>query len=396
MRAQRAFSSCSHEPLIQRTSVRSTRVARSLLGAALIVVISVSVQARQQTAPPIGPAQTRTAEELYRTACATCHGPDGKGSPRSVVGFEAPLPDFSDCAFATGEPDPDWFAVVHEGGPVRALDRHMPAFGDALSPDDIRRVISHIRTFCTDSAWPQGDLNLPRAFFTEKAFPENEAVWTMAVIGRRERSLDNVLTYERRLGARHQIELVTPITAHLAASGQWSRGLGDVAIAFKRTLHASMQRGQIGAAGLEVVLPTGDESAGLGNGYTVLEPFAMWGHVLPRNSYLQLHAGIELPSDSVADREAFVRSAIGTTFAGDRGFGRAWSPQMEVLWARPERGPTEWDVVPQLQVTLSKLQHVMLAAGVRVPITQRDERRPQVLVYLLWDWFDGGFFEMWR
>ena len=157
-----------------------------------------------------------------------------------------------------------------------------------------------------------------------------------------------------------------------------------------------MPRGQISAAGLEVILPTGNESRGLGNGYTVFEPFAMWGQTLPRNSYLQLHAGIELPSDSKAPREAFVRSAIGTTFAGDRGFGRAWSPQVEVLWARPERGPSEWDVVPQLQVTLSKLQHVMLAAGVRVPITQRDERRPQALVYLLWDWFDGGFFEMWR
>ena len=72
-----------------------------------------------------------------------------------------------------------------------------------------------------------------------------------------------------------------------------------------------------------------------------------------------------------AAREAFVRSAVGTTLAGDRGFGRAWSPQVEVLWARPEGGPSEWDVVPQLQVTLSKLQHVMLAAGVRVPITQR-------------------------
>ena len=67
-----------------------------------------------------------------------------------------------------------------------------------------------------------------------------------------------------------------------------------------------------------------------------------------------------------------------------------------MLWARSERGPSEWDVVPQLQVTLSKLQHVMLAAGVRVPIAQRDERRPQLLVYVLWDWFDGGLFEMWR
>jgi hypothetical protein len=272
----------------------------------------------------------------------------------------------------------------------------MPAFGDALAPDDIRLAISHIRTFCSNPAWPRGDLNLPRAFFTEKAFPENEAVWTMAMTGRRERSLENTLIYEQRLGARNQIELSVPISAYQDVSGEWSRGLGDIALAFKRTLHASIQRGQISAAGLEVILPTGNASSGLGNGYTVFEPFAMWGQTLPRNSYVQLHAGIELPSDSMVPREVFVRSAVGTTFAGDRGFGRAWSPQVELLWARPERSPAEWDVVPQIQVTLSKLQHVMLALGVRVPITQRDDRHPQALVYLLWDWFDGGFFEMWR
>ncbi len=141
-------------------SVTSPRIARLSLGTCLIVLTSLSLQARQQQPPaPLGGAPgQRMAAELYRTACATCHGPDGKGSPRSVVGFEVPLPDFSECAFATGEPDPDWFAVVHEGGPVRALDRHMPAFGDALPPDQIRLAISHIRTFCSDPAWPRGDL----------------------------------------------------------------------------------------------------------------------------------------------------------------------------------------------------------------------------------------------
>jgi len=377
---------------------RSLRIATSLLRTVLIVVTSQAVHARQQPAPnPLsGPTVQRTAEELYRTACATCHGRDGKGSPRSVVGFAVPLPDFSDCAFATGEADPDWFAVVHEGGPVRALDRHMPAFGDALSADEIRIVISHVRTFCADPAWPQGDLNFPRAFFTEKAFPENEAVWTMAMTGPGERTLASELIYERRLGARNQIELVAPLTAQQGVSGEWSRGLGDVGLAFKRTLHASMPRGRIGAVGLEVALPTGDESRGLGNGYTVFEPFVAWGQTLPRNSYWQLNAGLELASADRASREAFVRSAFGTTLAGDHGLGRGWSPQLEVLWARPEGGPSEWDVVPQVQVTLSKLQHVMLASGVRIPLTQRGQRRPQALVYLLWDWFDGGFLEMWR
>jgi mono/diheme cytochrome c family protein len=365
---------------------------------ALIFATSLTAQARQPSAPPkqaMPPGSS--AEETYRAACATCHAPDGRGAPRTVVGFDAPLPDFTDCGFATAEPDPDWFAVVHEGGPIRSLDRHMPAFGDALTPDEISLAISHIRTFCTERAWPQGDLNLPRAFFTEKAFPENEAVWTMAMTRGREQFVGNELIYERRLGARNQIELAAPIAAQQAASGEWQRGLGDVALAFKRTLYANLHRGQIGAAGMEVILPTGSEPRGLGAGYTVYEPFAMWGQLLPRSAYVQVHAGIELPSDSSRGaREAFVRSAIGTTVAGDRGFGRAWSPQVEILWARPERSASEWDVVPQVQVTLSKLQHVMLAAGVRVPLTQRDERRTQALVYLLWDWFDGGFFEMWR
>lgn len=360
--------------------------------------IGVAAQGELLSASGAGPLPIDgTGEDVYRAACVTCHGPDGTGSPKSVVGFAAPLPDFSDCAFSTAEPDPDWHAVVHEGGTVRGLDRHMPAFGDALSPDDIALAIGHLRTFCKEPAWPRGDLNLPRAFFTEKAFPENESVWVTTFTGRGEKSVGNDLIYERRLGARNQIELVAPINLQQQASGQWSRGLGDLAVAFKRTVYASVRTGGIAAAGLEVVLPTGKEQLGLGNGYTVFEPFAMWGQILPRNSFFQVHGGVELPSDSTkGTREVYLRTALGTTLAQGQGFGRAWSPQVEVLWARPVRGPSEWDVVPQVQVTLSKLQHVMVAAGLRLPLTQREERPPQALVYLLWDWFDGGFLEFWE
>ena len=99
----------------------------------------------------------------------------------------------------------------------------------------------------------------------------------------------------------------------------------------------------------------------------------MWGQMLGANGFVQLHAGYEIPSDRErgAD-EGFVRTAFGYTLAQDRGVGRAWSPMAEVLVARPEGGPAEWDVVPQVQVSLSKLQHVLLNVGVRVPLTQRD------------------------
>ncbi|MEO8071478.1 MAG: cytochrome c, partial [Acidobacteriota bacterium] len=95
-------------------------------------------------------------------------------------------------------------------------------------------------------------------------------------------------------------------------------------------------------------------------------------------------------------KEAYLRSAAGFTYMVDRGFGRAWSPQMEVLFARPFGGDAEWDVVPQMQVSLSKIQHVVVAAGVRVPVSQRDERRAAVVSYLVWDWFDGPFTKFWK
>jgi mono/diheme cytochrome c family protein len=371
---------------------------RAVLFAALSLVSAVSLRAQPGTQPQVraGIAE-RSGAEVYRSACETCHGPDGKGAPVTTVGFTAPLPDFTDCAFATAEPDPDWQAVVHEGGPIRALDRHMPAFGEALTSDEIARAVTHLRQFCTEPSWPRGDLNLPRAFFTEKAFPENEVIWTSSIAASGLSAVENTLIYERRIGARNQIEVNVPFDIRQSQAGAWNRGLGDVAFAFKRTIHANMKAGRIGAAGLEVILPTGKEQLGLGGGATIVEPFVLWGQMLPRSSFLQFHAGAELPAgDSPASREVFVRTAVGTTIAQDRGFGRAWSPQVEVLWARPEGGPAEWDAVPQVQVTLSKLQHVMIAGGARIPLTQRSERSTQMLVYLLWDWFDGGFFEFWR
>ena len=110
-----------------------------------------------------------------------------------------------------------------------------------------------------------------------------------------------------------------------------------------------------------------------------------------------MHGGLEIPSDSdKGTREAYLRTAFGFTHMADRGFGRSWSPQVEVLLGRPFGERSEWDLVPQLQVSLSKIQHVVVAAGVRVPLNARDDRGPAVVTYLLWDWFDGPFTAFWK
>jgi hypothetical protein len=33
--------------------------------------------------------------------------------------------------------------------------------------------------------------------------------------------------------------------------------------------------------------------------------------------------------------------------------------------------------------------------GVRIPLNDADVRQTELIVYILWDWFDGGFFEGW-
>ncbi len=151
-----------------------------------------------------------SGERIYRTACLQCHGVDGTGAPSTVLGFDAELPDFSDCSFGTAEARTDWTAVITKGGPARAFSERMPAFGDALSRSEIDAVIDYLRTFCGSRTWPPGDLNFPRALVTEKAFPENEAVLDAASTVEGSGAVINELVFERRFGAKSQWEVVVP------------------------------------------------------------------------------------------------------------------------------------------------------------------------------------------
>ena len=114
--------------------------------------------------------------EIYRQACQACHGEDGKGSPIERVGFDLPLPDFTDCSFASREPSADWVGIAHQGGPVRAFSRMMPAFGEALAPAQLEAAVEHIHAFCTESQWPRAESTLPRPLATGKAYLEDETV----------------------------------------------------------------------------------------------------------------------------------------------------------------------------------------------------------------------------
>ncbi len=339
-------------------------------------------------------------ERIYRSVCATCHGADGTGEPGRQL-FSIEMPDFTECRFVSREPDADFYAVAHEGGPVRAQSPNMPAHGATLGEARIRAALAHLRTFCSDPRWPRGELNLPRPLYTEKAYPEDEAVLSVDANANREGDVRVELLAEKRIGPGSQLELSLPFRVREQSPGGGTHGgVGDVALGAKHVLVHSLERGHIASAGVEVQFPSGDRKQGLGTGTTIFEPYLAAGQIFAQDGFLQVQLLGEIPVDQDrADPEVQGRAAFGWSFAQQRGFGRVWTPMLEFLGTGvlPEAGPNGFDadLVPQLQVTLSRRQHVLLNVGIRIPLTHTGERPTRVAAYLLWDWYDGGLFEGW-
>lgn len=353
-------------------------------------------------AAPIGPAPTRSpldsGEQIYRTTCVACHGVSGSGAPQTTVGFTNPLPDFTDCNFASRETSADWYAIVRDGGPVRGFHRIMPAFRYLLSPQQIRNVVAYIHTFCSDRRWPRGELNLPLALVTEKAFPEDELVLTGLVETNGPGSFENHLIFEKRFGTRYQFELDTPFGFANRPDSSWAGGLGDISAANKYVLYSSLKSGTILSGLAGIILPTGSQPLGLGNGTTTFEAALLGAQMLPRRSFIQYQGTIEIPTQlALASRAASWSAVLGTSVPFSP-ITRLWSPMIELTGSRDlvSGAPNVWSVVPQMQVTLSALQHVRANIGVNIPVTQRDANHVQIMTYLLWDTFDGPLTQFWH
>ncbi len=336
-------------------------------------------------------------EAIYAASCANCHGLDGTGVPPSLLAFEEEVPDFTDCDFAAREPDADWIAVAHEGGPVRGFSEMMPAFRGALTEEQLARVMGYIRTLCTDDNWPRGELNLPRPLLTEKAYPEDEWVVEFGLDHGDDRSASAAYVYEQRFGPRSQVEIVIPY-GWRRADGDLSHGLGDVVVGLKHALYHDIDVGTIFSVGGEVILSTGDESAGLGAPGNALEAFASLGQILPGDAFVQAQAGYKAPLYADGANEGFGRVVLGRSFTQGQ-WGRAWTPMLEVQVKHDFESGAEprLDLLPQAQISLNTRQHVLANIGVLVPVGSdaADARPVRFVTYILLDWFDGGFFEGW-
>ena len=224
--------------------------------------------------------------------------------------------------------------IVHQGGPVRAFDRRMPAFGEVLSDERDR----------TDDRLRPRLLRRPRVA-ARRAEPAARARHREGVSRERGRPDD-----ERSRGGDASVVRATccstsGVSAPAASSrsscrsrlrtgaaGEWQRGLGDVAVAVKHVLFHSARSGTILSAGGEVVLPTGKETRGLGKGVTIFEPFVAVGQMLPRRrvpSGARRRSSCRRTAIAPATRRSGVsRSARASRSAGSGARGRRWSSSL--------------------------------------------------------------------
>jgi cytochrome c6 len=105
-------------------------VARDLVMAAVVmaIVCLMALPLRSQGG----------GEALYKTKCAACHGPDGKGE--TAIGKANKLRDFG-SAEVQKQSDEELSEMIGKG------KGKMPAYGKSLKPEQIKDLVAYVRTF---------------------------------------------------------------------------------------------------------------------------------------------------------------------------------------------------------------------------------------------------------
>ena len=325
----------------------------------------------------------RRRADVYTAACAACHGGDGRGRRRRARSASTlPLPDFTDCDFAVARAES---RLVRDRASRRARcaasTASCPRSSEALRPP--RKSKQRSRTSAPsarDARWPRGELNLPRALFTEKAYPEDEAVITTTIVTRGPGLVDSRVPLGATLRRRQ------PDRDQPADHARRSRRAARLEERHRRPRRSasstrcatSLERGAILRVGGELVLPTGDEARGFGKGTTVFESFVLFGKLLPSDAFVQLQGIVELPNDSALEDELVARAALRPDL--DRATRRSAAPglrssrcSVRASSERRRRRP-----MGPRSAAPGVVEHspacAWRAAGVRVPVTDRGNR----------------------
>ena len=312
-----------------------------------------------------------SAGALFQAWCKSCHGADGRGTPAASTRLEVPPADLKDCKASTAETEDRWVGIVAQGGAAFGLSLDMPAFGDAATPEQIRAVVRYARSLCGEPGWPPGELNFPRAFVVEKAYPEDEVVVTDEARGQE-------FIYEHRLGKRFQMEG----SARTAFDGLPNFFDGATA-ALKFNAWHSLERRALASFGVEVTPPLGRQTL------WEVEPFFAFGASLASALIVQGQV-VTTWEEAGGVTDWSYRLGVG----GGREIGRV-VPMVEAEWVVPGAGERTLSFYPQMWVRLSRLGHVAASFGAELPAVGPEPRHPKLIAFVLWDYGDAALLRGW-
>ena len=324
----------------------------------VVLALTVAVQA-----PPDSGAA------LFAAWCKSCHGADGRGTPAATTRLEVPPADLRECKGSTAETEDRWVNIVAQGGAAFGLSLDMPAFGEAGTPAQIRAVVRYARSLCGELGWPPGELNFPRAFLVEKAYPEDEVVVADQARGQE-------YIYEHRLGKRFQLEA----SARTALDGQ-PRAFDGVTGALKYNVWHSLERRALVSLGLEATPPLGRQDV------WEVEPFLALGANPGRALVVQGEVVGTLEEGGGFSGMSY-RLGVGHEL------GR-FVPMLEAGWTVPAAGERTLSFYPQLWIQLSRLGHVAGSLGGELPAVGPEPRHPRLIAFVLWDFGDAPLLRGW-
>ena len=313
-------------------------------------------------------APSDSGAALFAAWCKSCHGAAGRGTPAATTRLEVPPADLHECKGSTAETEDRWVNIVTQGGAAFGLSLDMPAFGEAGSSAQIRAVVRYARSLCGELGWPPGELNFPRAFLVEKAYPEDEVVITDHARGQE-------YIYEHRLGKRFQLEA----SARSVLDGQ-PRAFDGVTGALKYNLWHSLERRALVSLGLEATPPLGRQDA------WEVEPFLAFGANPGRALVVQ--------GEVVATWEDGGFDGMSYRLGAGHELGR-FVPMLEAGWTVPTTGERSLAFYPQVWIQLSRLGHVAGSLGAELPATGPEPRHPRLIAFVLWDFGDAPLFRGW-
>lgn len=111
------------------------------------------------TPPAAGQPLTSTdGAALYARWCASCHGASGKGDGPNAAYLPVKPAAHADAEAMARRSDDALYDTIAAGGAIMNRSPRMPAFGESLTPLQVRALVAHIRTLCRcqGPAWSRG------------------------------------------------------------------------------------------------------------------------------------------------------------------------------------------------------------------------------------------------